>query len=80
MNDKKETHPLKYLCLNKEIQEQVYAHKDNTHPQVFEYISDLLKLIEYQMLMIHDQRREIISMKHDSAWKHYEKENTNVVD
>jgi hypothetical protein len=41
--------------------------------QVYEYIQELYELIDYQRKMINEQRVEIIGLKHQSAWKHYDK-------
>ena len=66
--------PLKYLCLNKEIKDEIDKYRAETNPKVFDYIDSLLALIEYQMVMIHQERREVISLKHNKAWHHYDKD------
>lgn len=40
--------------------------------QVYEYIMELYELINYQKNMINKQRVEIIGLKHQQAWKHYD--------
>lgn len=59
----------KYDCLNK-IETVTQNCKDN---DVINLIIDLRELIFYQMHEIRDQRIEIIAMKHENAWKHYDK-------
>lgn len=39
--------------------------------QVYDYILELYELINYQKDIIYKQRTEIISLKHDKAWKQY---------
>lgn len=45
-------------------------HDDAT---LIELITNLKELILYQMIEIRDQRSEIIALKHQSAWKRYDK-------
>lgn len=40
---------------------------------VLEHIIELYRLIEYQRDIINKQERQLISLKHTEAWKHYEK-------
>lgn len=40
---------------------------------VLGYIIELYKLIEYQRDLINKQERQLISLKHTEAWKHYDK-------
>ena len=42
------------------------------HEQVYGYILELYELINYQKEMIHQQRIEIIGLKHKEAWKRYD--------
>lgn len=42
------------------------------HEQVYDYIMELYELIHYQKDMINQQRLEIISLKHQEAWKRYD--------
>ncbi len=68
---KKGCNPLKYNCFNPETRTQI-LHKCSD-PEIKQYIQELYGLIEYQMIMIDDQRREIIAFKHKEGWKHYDK-------
>ena len=40
---------------------------------VLDYIIELYKLIEYQKDVIYRQEKQLISLKHTEAWKHYDK-------
>jgi hypothetical protein len=40
---------------------------------VLDYIIELYKLIEYQRQRLSEQEKQIISLKHTEAWKHYDK-------
>jgi len=40
---------------------------------VLDYIIELYKLIEYQKQRIFQQEKEIIALRHEQAWKHYDK-------
>ena len=40
---------------------------------VLDYIIELYRLIEYQRDRIAGQEKQIISLKHIEAWKHYDK-------
>lgn len=66
---------LKYECCDPKVKNQILLLKNNMNPVVYKHIQDLYELIDYQVSMIHEQRREIISMKHNDAWKHYDKDN-----
>ena len=67
----KETKPLKYLSVLPEKKKQIAnIYKDY---QVTEHIEELYDLIDYQMKLISDQRRQIVADKHKDAWKHYYK-------
>lgn len=64
--------PLKYDPVNQsKINSIINEYKD--HP-IFPYIMDLYKLIDYQKDIINKQEKQLISLKHIAAWKHYEKE------
>jgi hypothetical protein len=39
---------------------------------VLDYIIELYKLIEYQKQRIFQQEKEIIALRHEKAWKHYD--------
>jgi len=67
----KETKPLKYLTVLPAKKKQIAnIYKDY---QVTEHIEELYDLIDYQMKLISEQRRQIIADKHQNAWKHYYK-------
>jgi len=67
----KETKPLKYLSVLPEKKKQIAnIYKEY---QVTEYIEELYDLIDYQIKIINDQRKQIIADKHKEAWKHYYK-------
>jgi hypothetical protein len=67
----KETKALKYLSVLPDKKKQIAnIYKDY---QVTEHIEELYNLIDYQMKLISDQRRQIIADKHKNAWKHYYK-------
>ena len=67
----KETKALKYLPVLPDKKKQIAnIYKDY---QVTEHIEELYNLIDYQMKLISDQRRQIIADKHKNAWKHYYK-------
>lgn len=67
----KETKTLKYLSVLPQKKKQIAnIYKDY---QVTEHIEELYDLIDYQMKLISDQRRQIVADKHKDAWKHYYK-------
>ena len=67
----KETKPLKYLSILPEKKKQIAnIYKDY---QVTEHIEELYDLIDHQMKIISEQRRQIVADKHIDAWKHYYK-------
>jgi hypothetical protein len=67
------TQPLKYSCFDPSIRQTMLERcTDNV---IKNYLVDLYELIEYQMLMIHDQRREIVAINHKKVWEHYDKKN-----
>ena len=67
----KETKSLKYLPVLPDKKKRIAnIYKDY---QVTEHIEELYDLIDYQMKIISDQRRQIIADKHKDAWKHYYK-------
>jgi hypothetical protein len=72
MSEYKQTeqaNPMKYLCLDK-LPEVV----DNTKDQwLKDYLKELYDLIQYQIREIHQQRQEIVSIKHKYAWRKYDK-------
>lgn len=47
------------------------------HDEILDYIKQLWKLINYQKQIIWEQRKEIIAIKHQEAWKRYDKHPTN---
>lgn len=65
----KEQIPLKYACLDF-FTDIVTKCKDD---DIAKYLIELRDLITYQMKIIHDQRMEIVAIKHKDAWKHYDK-------
>ena len=63
--------PLKYNCFDKDLRSKILSQcADN---EIKNHIKDLYELIFYQMSLINDQRREIVSFKHNDQWKHYDK-------
>jgi hypothetical protein len=63
---------LKYEPMNSsKISDILTRHKNEP---VLDYIKELWKLIDYQKQEIWKQRKEIISVKHKVAWKHYDKD------
>ena len=67
----KETKTLRYLSVLPQKKKQIAnIYKDY---QVTEHIEELYDLIDYQMKLISDQRRQIVADKHKDAWKHYYK-------
>lgn len=40
---------------------------------ILDYIIELYKLIDYQKDLINRQEKQLISLKHTEAWKHYDK-------
>lgn len=71
---KDQANPLKYLCFEPKIRQQIGLLKNSTNQEIFDHIDELYDLIQYQILMIDSQRREIIAMKHEKAWSHYDKD------
>jgi len=63
---------LKYEPMNSSKISDILTRYKNE--PVLDYIKDLWKLIDYQKQEIWKQRKEIISVKHKIAWKHYDKE------
>jgi hypothetical protein len=63
---------LKYEPMNSSKISDILTRYKNE--PVLDYIKDLWKLIDYQKQEILKQRKEIISVKHKIAWKHYDKE------
>ena len=41
--------------------------------QILDYIIELYNLIEYQKQRLMEQEKQLISLKHTEAWKHYDK-------
>lgn len=72
MSEYKQTtkaNPMKYGCLDK-LPEVV----DNVEDQwLKDYLRELYELIQYQIREIHQQRQEIVAIKHKHAWKQYDK-------
>ena len=67
----KEKKPLKYLSVLPDKKKRIAnIYKDY---QVTEHIEELYGLIDYQMKLISEQRRQIVADKHQDAWKHYYK-------
>lgn len=60
---------LKYAFLDNFL-DTVKSCKDDS---IAKYLVQLRDLITYQMQIIHEQRMEIVSLKHKEAWKHYDK-------
>jgi hypothetical protein len=67
--------PLKYLCYDKNQRKHIISICDNE--EIKKHILDLYNLIEYQLIMIHEQRSEIIAKEHKKAWKHYDKKDSD---
>jgi len=63
--------PLKYNCFYPETRTRMLTKCDDT--EIKQHLQELYNLIEYQMIMINDQRREIVAFKHKEGWKYYEK-------
>lgn len=61
--------PLKYHCLDRF--DEITSFCDND--KVKTLLNELRELVFYQMNEIKNQRIEIISLKHKSSWKHYDK-------
>jgi hypothetical protein len=40
---------------------------------VLDYIIELYKLIDYQKDLINRQEKQLVSLRHIDAWKHYDK-------
>ena len=59
---------LKYACLDKF--DSIYNQCDQE--DIKQLLSDLRRLIYYQMNAIKTQRMELISIKHKDAWKSYD--------
>lgn len=67
----KKTNSLKYDPVStSKVNEILLKYK--TH-EIFSYIVDLYNLIEYQKQIIFEQEKQIIALKHEKAWKHYDK-------
>lgn len=47
---------------------------------ILDYIIELYKLIEYQKQRIFAQEKQLISLKHTEAWKHYDSFQRKLVD
>jgi len=58
-----------YDCLDK-LPQAISCCNDQNLKNLLE---DMRDLIIYQMKEIRDQRIEIVSIKHQNAWKHYDK-------
>lgn len=58
-----------YECYDKNQRQHIIDICDND--EIKKYILELYNLIEYQIVMIHEQRSEIVAKKHKEAWKHY---------
>lgn len=65
----KEQIPLKYACMDRF--KQVY--ESCSDQDIKNYLKELQDLIFYQMTIIGDQRLEIVAVKHQKAWSHYDK-------
>lgn len=65
----KEQIPLKYACMDKF--QRVYDSCPSE--EIKTYLKELQDLIFYQMSIIGEQRLEIVAVKHQKAWSHYDK-------
>lgn len=61
--------PLKYECLDR-FPDIVKSCVDDNAAKL---LIEMFDLIRYQMKQIQDQRMEIIGLKHEEAWKHYDR-------
>lgn len=63
---------LKYEPMSpSKVQQILEIHKNDP---IIDYIKELWELISYQKDIITQQRIEVISLKHKTAWKRYDKE------
>jgi hypothetical protein len=62
--------PLKYLCYEPNTRKHILDIC--TQPEVKAHIEELYKLIDYQMLTMHEQRLQLVAIEHQKAWKQYD--------
>lgn len=67
----KQTNPLKYDPVSSIKINEIFS-KYKTH-EILEYITELYNLIDYQKKIIVEQEKQIIALKHEKAWRHYDK-------
>lgn len=65
----KEHIPLKYECLDRYPEILSNCKEDDTKLLLVQ----MFDLITYQMHQITDQRMTIVGLKHQDAWKHYDR-------
>lgn len=65
----KDSIPLKYECLDR--YPEILSKCTNEEIKIL--LIEMFDLIRYQMHQITDQRMVIISLKHQEAWKHYDR-------
>lgn len=56
--------PLKYKCFDQSVRNQFLLSCSDS--DLKQHLEELYSLIEYQMITINDQRREIVSLKHNN--------------
>jgi hypothetical protein len=64
----KEKIPLKYACLDSFDK----LYNSCTNNEIKDLLFQLRELIFYQMNEIKNQRIDIVGIKHEQAWKHYD--------
>jgi len=66
---------LKYECVDSEKINDILNRFKNH--ESLEYIKELWALIDYQKIVIKEERKQLIAAKHSREWQHYDKdENT----
>ena len=66
--------PLKYACVQPDIKNYISTFEKQVPPVLWQHITDLYKLIEYQMIHQLKQESQMIAVKHMEAWKRYNKD------
>ncbi len=70
---KKDKLPLKYACVQPEVKKYMATFEKEVPKVLWSHIEDLYILIDHQMKQQLHQEAQMIAVKHQEAWKMYDK-------